>query len=734
LLSDLRSTEALPERSLAGREPGEAAQPRAAIRASIAAIAATAGAGFLAGAAVGGALLGVEVLALVVAARGELWPGSYPWLAWALGLAVGGLGGAGLAAGTNRPGGRSPASHAAERSVFPLLAAGVATLAAAHANHWLLPALGSAESMVASGAILGGALLAYHRLAAGLRTRAARWLGGWRRLLAAAALSAVPAAALALLAPVPPRLAAIAPWVPPPASRPAWESDRPPAARLMVLGIDGAGWAVLEPQLEAGRLPHLAALVARGRRGVLRNPDVERDLSPTAWTTLFSGVSPARHGITRWTSPATSRRAKALWNLLDERALRALVVNVPGTYPAEALRHGALLAGEPAAESLAGTALGFWFSTAAKRPPDGPGGARLDPRVLAGRPARAVLRSTHGPLWLFAHSSPGLAAWALGARSAPGVRRLLEAAAPALGALEVAPGSSPEGPWRLRIEGSAGSFDLSLPAGGWGPWLEAKTAADPLRFRLRGQPAGGGRFDLAVSPLVRQPVPGLSGRRDLLPWLEREGEPYLAGGDAPCAGTRDPWLAALCEEGLLAWERRRAEAARALLDALPWDALVHVFTATDRAQHLFWGDGAIARVYEEVDRRLGELLARAGPETLVVVASDHGAQGGPARHHPDGIYLLAGPTVPPRGPGDPRLGPALEQVDLLPVLLAHLGLPAAADLPGRVPEALWPRGAGGLRLALPAPVASFGIRSAAAGEATLEPAALERLRTLGYAE
>ena len=139
---------------------------------------------------------------------------------------------------------------------------------------------------------------------------------------------------------------------------------------------------------------------------------------------------------------------------------------------------------------------------------------------------------------------------------------------------------------------------------------------------------------------------------------------------------------------------------------------------------------AVARVYEGVDRLLGELLERGGPETLVVVASDHGAwRGG---HHPDGIYALAGPTVTPRRGDEPEVGPTLEHVDLLPLVLAHLGLPLARDLPGRVPPELLPRGRDGSPLDLPAPIPTWGNVGPGAGPESLEPEALERLRALGY--
>jgi len=65
---------------------------------------------------------------------------------------------------------------------------------------------------------------------------------------------------------------------------------------------------------------------------------------------------------------------------------------------------------------------------------------------------------------------------------------------------------------------------------------------------------------------------------------------------------------------------------RTLMRRAPWDLFVGVFTTTDRAKHLFWREreDAVRDHYGKVDRAVGELLAEAGPGTLVVLLSDHG--------------------------------------------------------------------------------------------------------------
>ena len=59
---------------------------------------------------------------------------------------------------------------------------------------------------------------------------------------------------------------------------------------MIFLGLDGADWQLLDRYMAAGTMPHLAALVADGRRGDLAA--FEPPLSPLLWTTMMTGASP----------------------------------------------------------------------------------------------------------------------------------------------------------------------------------------------------------------------------------------------------------------------------------------------------------------------------------------------------------------------------------------------------------------------------------------------------------
>jgi len=68
---------------------------------------------------------------------------------------------------------------------------------------------------------------------------------------------------------------------------------------LVVIGIDGADWRLLEPLLARGDLPRLRALRERGAFGPLKT--LKPTISPPIWTTIATGRSPRAHGIRDFT-------------------------------------------------------------------------------------------------------------------------------------------------------------------------------------------------------------------------------------------------------------------------------------------------------------------------------------------------------------------------------------------------------------------------------------------------
>ena len=114
--------------------------------------------------------------------------------------------------------------------------------------------------------------------------------------------------------------------------------------RLLLIGLDGADWDIIDPLIVAGRMPHLKALIASGTRARLRT--ITPALSPLVWTSIATGVGPEKHGILDFVAvspetgasiPVTSnlRRVKALWNIMTGANRTSGVIAWWASWPAE---------------------------------------------------------------------------------------------------------------------------------------------------------------------------------------------------------------------------------------------------------------------------------------------------------------------------------------------------------------------------------------------------------------
>ena len=237
--------------------------------------------------------------------------------------------------------GRGRRGPRADRIAAWTAAAMGATLAAGFGRAWyvgnrLVAGPASVLWIAAISLALGAALWLLVRWAAGALGSAR---GGRPRRLAAAgiglaALLFLPAAELARGLERTPA---------PEASRPSW---RPGQGPVYLIALDGLTWSVIDPLLASGKLPALSQLISRGVRAdlVSQFPLV----SPAIWTTIATGVSPHKHGITDWVGVepatrqlvpvnATMRRVPALWDFLGSAGGRSGVVGYYVTWPAESI-------------------------------------------------------------------------------------------------------------------------------------------------------------------------------------------------------------------------------------------------------------------------------------------------------------------------------------------------------------------------------------------------------------
>lgn len=115
--------------------------------------------------------------------------------------------------------------------------------------------------------------------------------------------------------------------------------------KIVFVGIDSADWQIIDPLLQAGRMPNLRRLREKGCWGRLRT--VAPVLSPVLWTSIATGRDPADHGILDFiaadaagkTIPVTSnfRKTQAIWNMVTRSGGKVGVTGWWATWPAEAV-------------------------------------------------------------------------------------------------------------------------------------------------------------------------------------------------------------------------------------------------------------------------------------------------------------------------------------------------------------------------------------------------------------
>src|SRR5262245_61079923 len=110
-------------------------------------------------------------------------------------------------------------------------------------------------------------------------------------------------------------------------------SEREPIAkRICLIGWDAADWKMINPLLERGQMPNLHKLIDNGVMGNVAS--LSPMLSPILWTSIATGKHADKHMILGFAEPdgdsgklrpvtSTSRKSKAIWNILSEHGKRA---------------------------------------------------------------------------------------------------------------------------------------------------------------------------------------------------------------------------------------------------------------------------------------------------------------------------------------------------------------------------------------------------------------------------
>lgn len=408
--------------------------------------------------------------------------------------------------------------------------------------------------------------------------------------------------------------------------------------RILVIGADGADPAILQRLMEAGQVPNLARLRARGVCAPLLTtfPPV----SPVAWTSFLTGVGPARHGVRDFVSKApgayqptlgmftvaagdhglptycSRRRALTLGQMLTAAGRRSFTLRVPGDFPPDPV-NGGVLAGLGMPDIVGSFGTSALYTTE----PEAPRFTQVKDKsqVKPLRPASGgwLHSDLDGP----ARTSSSLICRAEGSQ--------------------------------LRVAASPDDLTVlaTLAPSQWSDWLPVTFAlADGTRvegiYRLKLVRLVGEAVDLYCTPIQcapHAPLYPLTAPPDLALCLADALGPFATLGlPADQAGLQKNLISpeTFLEGADHAWDEQAA-IIRHLLVGEEWDLFIAHYFAIDNAQHMFWramdaahpahdpaevarlGD-QVARAYRWLDRQAGELLSLVGDGVTVIVASDHG--------------------------------------------------------------------------------------------------------------
>jgi len=398
--------------------------------------------------------------------------------------------------------------------------------------------------------------------------------------------------------------------------------------RVLVFGMDGATWDVIEPMMAAGELPNLKGLADHGVRGVLqsRNPA----LSPVVWSTIFTGRPHSEHGVVNWkTSQSQHRKVKAIWEMTSERDMVTHVFNVPSTFPPIPVA-GVMVSGFPLGGSTIGGNTGVVVASA----------DLATNRVL--------------PNYKF---------------NAPKIRKYMKA-------LDVGAWSE----WfevKIRVRAT------------WTASMRIKKLGKD-RFYLSPIYRQDDKYVLTFPPDLKSSLrTGVLGGRPYVAegpgWskhADADTPNYLAEHLEQVAEIQTDVAASFADED---WQLFIF--VNTLIDRVshPYWAYANpgTYEGLPPAKAALYKE-AVAAAYRAADAQLGQVLEAAKGEFYVVIASDHGFRSSPVRtqyigtHHLDGIYMVSGPGIAA------GRGQSVHIEDIGPTALYLLGLPIGEDMLGNV--------------------------------------------------
>ncbi|MBC2713705.1 MAG: hypothetical protein HF978_00140 [Desulfobacteraceae bacterium] len=116
--------------------------------------------------------------------------------------------------------------------------------------------------------------------------------------------------------------------------------------KIIIVGLDGASFNIIDPLITAGRLPNLAFLKNTGACGPLKT--IYPPLTLPAWASCITGTHPGKHGVYSFETlqpgsyhckpvNGSDLQVEHIGRILSRKGKQAGLMNVPSTYPPEPL-------------------------------------------------------------------------------------------------------------------------------------------------------------------------------------------------------------------------------------------------------------------------------------------------------------------------------------------------------------------------------------------------------------
>ena len=107
---------------------------------------------------------------------------------------------------------------------------------------------------------------------------------------------------------------------------------------MLVVGLDGASWKILDPLMEGGYVPTLERLVSSGVKADLDCEPAYPPQScfcPPVWQSIVTGQPATVHRVFNFGTPSTNRRSPTLWDVVHEYGGKSTLVDLHNTWPAD---------------------------------------------------------------------------------------------------------------------------------------------------------------------------------------------------------------------------------------------------------------------------------------------------------------------------------------------------------------------------------------------------------------